>query len=85
MINDITTIEIQGAMFLTPSSFTIFDPMAGGKEKTVKAALLYGRNGTGKSTIAKAFRKIAGEELSSIILARLTVRYAVPELLELNK
>lgn len=83
MINDITTIEIQGAMFSTPSSFTIFDPMEGGKEKT--AALLYGRNGTGKSTIAKAFRKIAGEELSSIIQARLTVRYAVPELLELNK
>lgn len=71
MINDITTIEIQGAMFSTPSSFTIFDPMEGGKEKTVKAALLYGRNGTGKSTIAKAFRKIAGEELSSIIQARL--------------
>ncbi|MCD8175093.1 MAG: AAA family ATPase [Phascolarctobacterium sp.] len=30
-------------------------------------ALLFGRNGTGKSAIAKAFRKLAGEEIPNII------------------
>ena len=34
--------------------------------KTVKGALLYGKNGTGKSTIAKAFRRAKGETQPAI-------------------
>jgi len=67
MLKDIVTLELQGANFTSPTVFKIFEPTDGAK--AVKATLLYGRNGTGKSTIAKAFRKIRGEEISSIDLA----------------
>ena len=66
MLKDITTIKCQGAYFTTPTVFTFFDPLEGNKIKTIKGALLYGRNGTGKSTIAKAFRKIKGEDIPSL-------------------
>lgn len=71
MLKDITTIELQGAMFASPVSFCFFNPLEEGKIKIVKAALLYGRNGTGKSTIARAFRKIKGEGLEAITRATL--------------
>ncbi len=71
VLKDITTIELQGAMYASPVSLCFFNPFENGKTKTVKAALLYGRNGTGKSTIARAFRKIKGEELEAITQATL--------------
>ena len=58
--------------FASLTKFVLFDPKDGkdkqGKDlfKTIKGALIYGRNGTGKSTIAKAFRKAKGEELPTI-------------------
>lgn len=67
MLKDISIIKVQGANFASLTPFTIFDPKDGKDKqgnvifKTVKGALLYGRNGTGKSTIAKAFRKTKGE------------------------
>ena len=64
MLNDITTIKLKGANFAAPTDLTLFDPIEGNKTKTVKAAVLYGRNGSGKSTIAKAFRKLSGESIS---------------------
>lgn len=39
------------------------------KIKTVKGALLYGRNGTGKSTVARAFRNLSGENVPVITSA----------------
>ena len=72
MLKDITTINVQGANFASLTKFVLFDPKDGkdkqGKDlfKTIKGALIYGRNGTGKSTIAKAFRKAKGEELPTI-------------------
>jgi len=60
MLKDITTIKISGANFDSLTSFDFFNPHDGNKVKTIKGALLYGRNGTGKSTIARAFRKLAG-------------------------
>ena len=38
-------------------------------EKYSKISLIYGRNGAGKSTIAKSFRKIKGEDFSCAITA----------------
>lgn len=66
MLKDVTTIKISGANFesLTPLDF--FNPRDDGKVKTVKGTLLYGKNGTGKSTIARAFRKLAGENVPVI-------------------
>lgn len=39
----------------------LFNPAENNKIKTIKGALLYGKNGSGKSTIARGFRKISGE------------------------
>ena len=63
MLNDITAIKILGANFETETTLDFFNPYDGNKVKTVKGALLYGRNGTGKSTIARAFRKLTGEDI----------------------
>ena len=72
MLRDIRKVKISGAIFNTLTPFDLFDPHDGGKLKTVKGALLYGRNGTGKSTIAKAFRKIGGETVPTITSAVLS-------------
>ncbi|MBQ9209513.1 MAG: AAA family ATPase [Oscillospiraceae bacterium] len=70
MLKDISTITIQGAGFDSITSLCLFDSRDGkdkaGNDKRVKGSLLYGRNGTGKSTIAKAFKKAKGESLSTI-------------------
>ena len=66
MLKDISTIKVQGANFASLTSFALFKPRDDNDCKTVKGALLYGRNGTGKSTIARAFRK-AKEEVQPVI------------------
>lgn len=63
MLKDITKIKLSGGIFDTLISFDFFNPKEGGNLKTVKGALVYGRNGSGKSTIAKAFRKLSGEDI----------------------
>lgn len=62
MLKDLATIEIQGANFRTPQRLFLLSQNG----IPVKASLVYGRNGSGKSTIAKAFKKIKGEAVSSI-------------------
>lgn len=69
MLKDITTVRVQGANFKTLTPFCLFDPHDGDKLKTIKGTLLYGRNGTGKSSIARAFRKLAGETVPAILSA----------------
>ena len=69
MLKDITTIKLQGANFTSPTNLSVFDPTDGNKVKTVKGTVLYGKNGSGKSTIARAFRVISGETISEISLA----------------
>ena len=59
MLKDISKIKIQGASFNTMTELSLFTPNA-------KAVLLYGRNGTGKSTIARAFRKAKGVNITNI-------------------
>ena len=66
MLNEITKIKITGSIFDSLTTFDFFNPHEGDKEKIIKGTLLYGRNGTGKSTIAKGFRKLAGESVSTI-------------------
>lgn len=61
MLKDITKIKMSGANFESLTTFDFFNPHDKDKVKTVKGALLYGRNGTGKSTIARAFRTLTGE------------------------
>ena len=72
MLKEISTIKIQGANFDSLTPFSLFEPRDGKDKagndilKTIKGTLLYGRNGVGKSTIAKAFRKAKGESVSVI-------------------
>lgn len=71
MLKDITSISLSGANFDNITSIDFFDPHEGNKTKYVKGALLYGRNGTGKSSIARAFRKLTGESIPVIHTASL--------------
>lgn len=66
MLKDISYIKLQGANFSTKSMLPILDSK---EKKYIKLSLLYGRNGAGKSTIAKAFRKIKGESVTTVISA----------------
>lgn len=67
MLKDIRSIKLQGANFTTEKVLNIFGSSNEGQ--MIKLAILYGRNGAGKSTIAKAFRKIAGEVIPSVVVS----------------
>ena len=56
MIKDILGLKIEGRNFADSKNLGLFNSEKG----YVKATLLYGRNGAGKSTIAKAVRLITG-------------------------
>lgn len=62
MLKEICGIELCGANFENPTRLDMFNPIDGSTQKTIKGTLLYGRNGSGKSTIARGFRKIIGEK-----------------------
>ena len=63
---DCIGIKVQGANFSTEADLALF---AGANGTNVKTALVFGRNGSGKSTIARAFRKTRGEEIKTIVTA----------------
>lgn len=63
---DCIGIKVQGANFSTEADLVLF---AGANGTNVKTALVFGRNGSGKSTIARAFRKTRGEEIKTIVTA----------------
>lgn len=66
MLKEISGMKISGANFKQPTTLDLFNPIEGNKVKTAKGTLLYGKNGSGKSTIARGFRKITGEVLPAI-------------------
>ncbi len=61
MLEDISSIKIKGGIFETEIDLPIFE-----KEKPNNPeqnfSLIYGKNGSGKSTISRGFRKITGAE-----------------------
>lgn len=63
MLKDISSVKLQGANF---SSLTTLPILDSSDRKYTKVSLLYGRNGSGKSTIAKTFRKMKGEAVSTV-------------------
>ena len=68
MLKDAVSIQLRGANFANNTILSLLDCSDG---KYTKAALLYGRNGSGKSTIANAFRKVSGQESPTIEYASL--------------
>lgn len=57
MIEQIKGLEIEGRKFLPKKTLNFFDPTPKGA-KPQRLSLVLGRNGTGKSTIASAFRHV---------------------------
>ena len=62
VLKNIATIELKGANFREAQRL----PLLSQNGIPVKASLIYGRNGSGKSTIANAFKVIKGDEATSI-------------------
>lgn len=65
MLKEIAALRIEGARFENPTILRAFETNG----NIPNGILLYGKNGTGKSTIAKAVRKAAGEDVQSIKLS----------------
>ena len=66
VFEDVIGVKLKGANFDSSTTLQLF-PL---KNKP-SMGLIYGKNGTGKSTISRAFSKVKGEEESSIISADL--------------
>ena len=66
MLADMTTLSLKGANFSLRTDLQLFQSK---KDKRTTAVLLYGRNGSGKSSIARASRTIKGEHIPIIEIA----------------
>ena len=66
VLEDVTGVKLEGANFDSSTTLQLFSLKT---EPTM--GLIYGKNGTGKSTISRAFSKVKGEEEPSIISADL--------------
>ncbi|WP_295092636.1 AAA family ATPase [Ruminococcus sp.] len=66
MLKDIVGITLSGASYTSDTDLAVFNPIDGKKTKKIKGSIIYGRNGSGKSSIAKGFRKIKDEEVETI-------------------
>lgn len=69
MLSDITGIRLTGGNFTSPTDLSLFSPSEESqknKEKLKKDIIIYGKNGAGKSTIARAIRTIAEGSSSSL-------------------
>lgn len=58
MFKKITNIKIKGGIFKESTNLNLFD-----NEKNV---IIYGKNGSGKTTISRGFRKIKGFQEESV-------------------
>ena len=55
MIDQLKGIEVQGKGFVEKRAFELF------KKDQERVAMIFGRNGTGKSTLAAAFKQLVPE------------------------
>ena len=68
MLEQIKGIKLKGANFVNQTELNLFKSS---NDKVAKLALVYGRNGSGKSTISNAFKKVKGEDILNIETASL--------------
>ena len=82
MIEKIKGLEIEGRKFTTKQKIVLFEPTNLGAQPQ-RLALVYGRNGSGKTTIASAFRQadpaFADKRLSVSLLLDDDSRIALPD------
>lgn len=71
MLKDVIGIKVIGGNFESLTELDLLDSSDGTKTKLIKGSILYGRNGSGKSTIAKAVKKIISGTNSHIIYAEM--------------
>lgn len=65
MIEDIASIKIKGGIFEAETDLPIF-VRENPRNPEQRISLIYGKNGSGKSTISRGFRKLTGAEESQI-------------------
>ena len=70
MFQDISELELRGANSTTTTQLPILCNLAQSR-CVVNAVILWGRNGSGKSTIARAFSKLKGNSEPTIQTAHL--------------
>lgn len=68
MLEQIKGIKLKGANFVNQTELNLFNSP---NDKVAKVALVYGRNGSGKSTISNAFKKAQGDNVLNIEIASL--------------
>ncbi|WP_197035183.1 AAA family ATPase [Oceanivirga salmonicida] len=68
MLNEVVGIELKGANFSLDTKLNLLKKS---NNNLIKGSLVYGRNGTGKSTISKAFKKVSGQEITILEKAQL--------------
>lgn len=66
MTNEIAGLRLKGANFSTTTNLRLFT-----SNGVSRACLVYGKNGSGKSTISRAFNKVKGNEEATIDIAEL--------------
>lgn len=62
MLKDIAKVRLQGSNFTNATELALLCQDG----TPVKASLIYGRNGSGKSTIARAIKKLKGDDIPTI-------------------
>ncbi|MBP3195154.1 MAG: AAA family ATPase [Cardiobacteriaceae bacterium] len=73
-LNNVTGIKLQGNNFNTETQLQLFVKSDNNNltpDTLSRASLIYGKNGSGKSTIATAFNKIKGNDIQDIVTAEL--------------
>lgn len=82
MIEKIKGLEVEGRKFTTKQEIVLFEPTNPGAQPQ-RLALVYGRNGSGKTTIASAFRQsdpaFADKRLSVSLVLDDDSRIALPD------
>lgn len=61
-MEEISSLKIKGGIFTSETDL----PLLKKKQEIARCSLLYGKNGSGKSTVAKGFRKVVGEDEKQI-------------------
>ena len=68
MYENVRGIRINGTMFESGESFDLFSAR---KNIPTRMSIVYGRNGSGKSTVTKGFQKYSSQDVESIVGAEL--------------